>query len=110
MLTLKIHQVHWNGNKGKSLKNPQSIIFFVPSAKMIPLFVLTHFLTHTHRYMNFMFDLEDASTDGAIDANEFAIVCSSYGLDKKECEEAFGKMSQVGKQREGSGKDIVSLS
>lgn len=42
-----------------------------------------------------MFDLEDASTDGAIDAEEFAIVCSSYGLDKKECEEAFGKMSQV---------------
>ncbi|CAO1420908.1 unnamed protein product [Diamesa serratosioi] len=46
------------------------------------------------RYMNFMFDLEDASTDGAIDAAEFAIVCSSYGLDTKECEEAFGKMSQ----------------
>ena len=45
--------------------------------------------------MNFMFDLEDASTDGAIDAAEFAIVCSSYGLDTKECEEAFGKMSQV---------------
>lgn len=42
-----------------------------------------------------MFDLEDASTDGAIDAAEFAIVCSSYGLDTKECEEAFGKMSQV---------------
>ena len=46
-------------------------------------------------YMNFMFDLEDASTDGAIDAHEFAIVCSSYGLDVKECEEAFGKMSKV---------------
>lgn len=45
--------------------------------------------------MNFMFDLEDASNDGAIDAAEFAIVCSSYGLDKAECEEAFGKMSQV---------------
>jgi hypothetical protein len=45
--------------------------------------------------MNFMFDLEDASDDGAIDASEFAIVCSSYGLDKAECEEAFGKMSQV---------------
>lgn len=45
--------------------------------------------------MNFMFDLEDASDDGAIDASEFAIVCSSYGLDKNECEEAFGKMSQV---------------
>lgn len=45
--------------------------------------------------MNFMFDLEDASNDGAIDAAEFAIVCSSYGLDKTECEEAFAKMSQV---------------
>lgn len=50
---------------------------------------------HLNRYMNFMFDLEDASDDGAIDANEFAIVCSSYGLNKAECEEAFGKMSQV---------------
>jgi hypothetical protein len=45
--------------------------------------------------MNFMFDLEDASDDGAIDAAEFAIVCSSYGLDKGECEDAFRKMSQV---------------
>lgn len=45
--------------------------------------------------MNFMFDLEDASDDGAIDAAEFAIVCSSYGLDKVECEEAFRKMSTV---------------
>jgi hypothetical protein len=45
--------------------------------------------------MNFMFDLEDASNDGAIDASEFAIVCSSYGLDKAECEDAFKKMSQV---------------
>lgn len=45
--------------------------------------------------MNFMFDLEDASTDGTIDAQEFAIVCSSYGLDTKECEEAFAKMSKV---------------
>lgn len=45
--------------------------------------------------MNFMFDLEDASNDGAIDAAEFAIVCSSYGLDKTECEDAFRKMSQV---------------
>lgn len=42
-----------------------------------------------------MFDLEDASNDGAIDAAEFAIVCSSYGLDKAECEDAFKKMSQV---------------
>lgn len=45
--------------------------------------------------MNFMFDLEDASTDGTIDETEFSIVCSSYGLDKNECIEAFRKMSQV---------------
>lgn len=45
--------------------------------------------------MNFMFDLEDASNDGTIDAREFATVCSSYGTDRKECEEAFGKMSKV---------------
>ena len=48
-----------------------------------------------NKYMNFMFDLEDASNDGSIDAQEFALVCSSYGLEKKECEEAFGKMSKV---------------
>ena len=45
--------------------------------------------------MNFMFDLEDASNDGTIDAQEFAQVCSSYSLDRKECEEAFKKMSRV---------------
>lgn len=45
--------------------------------------------------MNFMFDLEDASNDGTIDAQEFALVCSSYGLDARECEEAFAKMSKV---------------
>uniref|UniRef100_A0A1B0CW79 EF-hand domain-containing protein n=1 Tax=Lutzomyia longipalpis TaxID=7200 RepID=A0A1B0CW79_LUTLO len=47
------------------------------------------------RYMNFMFDLEDASNDGTIDAREFATVCSCYGTDRKECEEAFAKMSKV---------------
>lgn len=45
--------------------------------------------------MNFMFDLEDASNDGTIDAEEFSIVCSSYGLNKSECQEAFRKMSKV---------------
>jgi len=45
-------------------------------------------------YMNFMFDLEDASHDGGIDVTEFTLVCSSYGLEKTECEEAFGKMAQ----------------
>lgn len=47
------------------------------------------------RYMNFMFDLEDASNDGTIDAKEFAEVCSCYGTAKSECEEAFAKMSKV---------------
>uniref|UniRef100_A0A182MT55 EF-hand domain-containing protein n=1 Tax=Anopheles culicifacies TaxID=139723 RepID=A0A182MT55_9DIPT len=47
------------------------------------------------RYMNFMFDLEDASHDGTIDGDEFSIVCSSYGVDKNECQEAFKKMSKV---------------
>lgn len=42
-----------------------------------------------------MFDLEDASNDGTIDAQEFALVCSSYGLDANECEQAFAKMSKV---------------
>lgn len=42
-----------------------------------------------------MFDLEDASTDGTIDAQEFASVCASYGPDKNECELAFKKMSKV---------------
>ncbi|NP_001291912.1 calexcitin-1 [Bactrocera dorsalis] len=46
------------------------------------------------KYMNFMFDLEDASTDGSIDAEEFTLVCSSYGLDKAECQDAFQKMAQ----------------
>ncbi|XP_058812288.1 calexcitin-1-like [Topomyia yanbarensis] len=46
------------------------------------------------RYMNFMFDLEDASNDGGIDAEEFSIVCSSYGPDKQECQQAFRKMAQ----------------
>lgn len=45
-------------------------------------------------YMNFMFDLEDASHDGGIDVTEFTLVCSSYGVEKSECEEAFGKMAQ----------------
>lgn len=41
-----------------------------------------------------MFDLEDASHDGTIDVDEFSIVCSSYGSDKKECAAAFKKMSK----------------
>lgn len=45
--------------------------------------------------MNFMFDLEDASDDGAIDGKEFSLVCANYGLDRAECQQAFEKMSQV---------------
>lgn len=45
--------------------------------------------------MNFMFDLEDASNDGTIDADEFSTVYSSYGVDKNECQVAFKKMSKV---------------
>lgn len=52
--------------------------------------------------MNFMFDLEDASNDGTIDAEEFSIVCSSYGLNKSECQEAFRKMSKVSIPRSAS--------
>lgn len=53
-----------------------------------------------NKYMNFMFDLEDASNDGTIDVREFGLVCSSYGLEKQECEEAFKKMAR--------GKEEVS--
>jgi Ca2+-binding EF-hand superfamily protein len=47
------------------------------------------------RYMNFMFDLEDASNDGSIDVDEFTTVCSCYGLQPTECKTAFNKMSKV---------------
>lgn len=47
------------------------------------------------QYMRFMFELEDASGDGSIDVDEFASVCSCYGLETGECREAFAKMSQV---------------
>ncbi|XP_063230732.1 calexcitin-1 [Bacillus rossius redtenbacheri] len=47
-------------------------------------------------YMNFMFDLEDASGDGSIDEDEFTLVCSSYGLSKDECGKAFKKFSSNG--------------
>lgn len=50
------------------------------------------------RYMNFMFDLEDASNDGSIDSEEFSTVYSSYGVNKSECLEAFKKMSKGAKE------------
>lgn len=48
-----------------------------------------------NQYLRFMFELEDASGDGAIDVDEFTSVCSCYGLDVPECREAFQKMAQV---------------
>ncbi|GLV31998.1 Sarcoplasmic calcium-binding protein 2 [Carabus blaptoides fortunei] len=45
------------------------------------------------QYMVFMFHLEDASDDGAIDVNEFISVCSCYGLKPAECRQAFEKLS-----------------
>jgi len=45
------------------------------------------------QYLKFMFDLEDASGDGAIDVEEFTSVCSCYGLEPSECRQAFQKMS-----------------
>lgn len=59
-----------------------------------------------------MFDLEDASTDGTIDAQEFASVCASYGPDKTECELAFKKMSKVTKKNLfifNKKKNLISL-
>lgn len=83
MLMHKTRRLHWTGNKGEQDRNKRL-------RKWVNVLVFIF-----GRYMNFMFDLEDASNDGAIDAAEFAIVCSSYGLDKAECEDAFRKMSQV---------------
>lgn len=51
-----------------------------------------------NKYMEFMFELEDASGDGTIDVGEFSSVCSCYGLGIEECREAFEKMSRGGKE------------
>ncbi|CAH1639371.1 unnamed protein product [Spodoptera littoralis] len=48
-------------------------------------------------YCKFIFELEDASNDGAIDVEEFSSVYVSFGLDKEESVEAFHKMAK-GKQ------------
>ncbi|KAH9632374.1 hypothetical protein HF086_011874 [Spodoptera exigua] len=48
-------------------------------------------------YCKFIFELEDASNDGAIDVEEFSSVYVSFGLDKQESVEAFHKMAK-GKQ------------
>nr|AWI63388.1 calexcitin 1 isoform X1 [Sogatella furcifera] len=47
-------------------------------------------------YMDFMFDMEDTSGDGAIDEEEFASVCVSYGIPEEECRTAFRKFSAPG--------------
>lgn len=47
-----------------------------------------------NKYMDFMFDLEDTSGDGAIDENEFATVYTCYGIGEDECKQAFRLFSQ----------------
>ncbi|XP_060524036.1 calexcitin-2 isoform X1 [Cylas formicarius] len=59
------------------------------------------------QYQRFMFDLEDASGDGTIDIDEFTSVCSCYGLEAKECREAFVKMS--GGQKEVNFEQFKQL-
>lgn len=44
-------------------------------------------------YCRFIFQLEDAGMDGKIDANEFAALYVSFGLNKDECIDAFKKMA-----------------
>ncbi|XP_049876442.1 calexcitin-2-like [Pectinophora gossypiella] len=51
-------------------------------------------------YCKCVFQLEDASNDGAIDANEYANVYESFGLDKNQSLEAFKKMAK--------GKDTIN--
>ncbi|KAJ8712615.1 hypothetical protein PYW07_005457 [Mythimna separata] len=52
-------------------------------------------------YCKFIFELEDAANDGAIDVEEFSSVYESFGLDKQESIEAFQKMAK--------GKETVSF-
>lgn len=51
-------------------------------------------------YCKFVFELEDATRDGAIDCEEFSSVYEAFGLDKEESIEAFKKMAK--------GKDTVT--
>lgn len=44
--------------------------------------------------MKFIFDIEDASKDGSIDADEFSTIYTSFGLDKVEAVQAFNKLSK----------------
>ncbi|GBP08979.1 Calexcitin-2 [Eumeta japonica] len=45
-------------------------------------------------YCKFIFELEDASSDGSIDSDEFSTVYASFGLDQQESKTAFQKMSK----------------
>nr|QEQ55814.1 juvenile hormone diol kinase [Heortia vitessoides] len=44
-------------------------------------------------YAKFIFQLEDASSDGSIDSGEFSTVYASFGIDKAEAVAAFQKMA-----------------
>lgn len=44
--------------------------------------------------MKFIFDIEDSSKDGSIDAGEFSTIYSSFGLNKEEALQAFNKLSK----------------
>lgn len=43
--------------------------------------------------MKFIFDVEDSSRDGSIDAGEFSTIYASFGLNKEEAVKAFNKLS-----------------
>lgn len=86
----------WEGLRSKADKDNDGQVSVEEWCNMWDAFAKdpSSVLDWQQRYMQFMFDLEDASTDGTIDVNEFATVCSCYGVDKKECEQAFKKMSK----------------
>lgn len=44
--------------------------------------------------MKFIFDIEDSSKDGSIDANEFSTIYASFGVNKQEAVQAFNKLSK----------------
>ncbi|KAG8269647.1 Non-specific lipid-transfer protein, partial [Homalodisca vitripennis] len=46
------------------------------------------------QFRDFMFDLEDTSGDGAIDEEEFAMICSSYNVPEQNARDAFRKFSR----------------
>ncbi|KAG8280292.1 Non-specific lipid-transfer protein [Homalodisca vitripennis] len=48
------------------------------------------------QFRDFMFDLEDTSGDGAIDEEEFAMICSSYNVPEQNARDAFRKFSRNG--------------